>query len=141
MCPLTIEKPRLPKALAYPLKTSLLEACLASIELSAEPLLRYWTPQGGGSILEAHYWLPNQNVSHTRVYIRAGSLPREQVRGARELLEGEGLPSLAAWLSLLENLPANAAILAKEPWFEARFREGKLFIRSRPAVPKPAAAA
>ena len=141
MPPLSIEKPKLPKTLAYPLKTSLLEMWLAKIDLRAEPNLTYWTPQRLGSILEAHYWFPSPTVSYTRVYIRAGSLPHDEVRVARELLEERALPAFIEWLSKLEQLSENSPTRGTQPWFEARIQSGTLLISSQPQISTPPPAA
>ena len=73
----SVSKPKLPKRLSYVLKTSQLEKAVLDAGIDCHLDLVYWQPQSGGSILEAHYWLPNENVAHPRVYVRAGVAPSE----------------------------------------------------------------
>jgi hypothetical protein len=68
-------KPKLPKHLSYPLKTSALEEALRDAGVEPDVSLHYWTPQTGHSVLLALLWPPNENVDHVRVYIRAGVVP------------------------------------------------------------------
>jgi hypothetical protein len=67
---MTIEKPKLPQARAYVLKTSLLESALVGVNVTCDIILRYWTPQSGSSILEAEYWLSNENRPATLLFER-----------------------------------------------------------------------
>ena len=125
---ITVHKPKLPKHLSYVLKTSLLEAVLEQAGMDCCVNLDYWTPQSGGSILEAHYVLPNKNVDHTRVQVRAGSVPAGERRRALDLLESQVLPEFVTWLSRLLSLPEGSPILFGGPYFNARYGDGLVVI-------------
>jgi hypothetical protein len=100
-----VSQPKLPASLGYPLATSQIEACLQALDLRATPSLHYWTPQRFGSLLQAHYWLPNPRIPQARVYLRVGSIPRESLERARNLASARALPALRRWLQALEALP------------------------------------
>ena len=120
-----VEKPKLSKARSYALKTSMLEAALRDARLGCNVQLVYWTPQRGNSILEAHYWLPNANVPHPRVYVRAGSVPREHRHDAAVALERVGLPRLITWLSRIVGLTVDAPVLASDLYFNFEYCSGR----------------
>jgi hypothetical protein len=95
-----VEKPALSKNRSYVLKTSVLQTALDDAKIDCHLILRYWTPRiEDGSVLEAEYWLPNQNVPHARVYVRAGSLPKADRRDAFRWLERSVLLSFIQWLT------------------------------------------
>lgn len=123
-----IEKPRLPKGLSYVLKASMLEEALERAGIDCHVELRYWTPQAEGSVLEAHYWLPNEHVDHARVHVRAGAVSSAESAAAQQALEVEMLPAFIAWLSGVLALPAGSPLLHGEPYFNASFAGGKAAI-------------
>ena len=94
----------------------------------------------GGSILEALYWMPNPRVPNRRVYVRAGSLPSSDRATAAKQLQEEALPRFIKWLTCLHTAPDNDPRLFSEPYFEAKFIDGRLKIVAEPAA-EPAAAA
>src|SRR5262245_49387026 len=101
MVRLDVQKPKLPRTLAYALKTSVLEKHLALIDLPEDFVvdLKYWTPQVCGGVFEVFYRVPNSRLAYPWVYIRAGSIPREEVAAVRERMEPDVLLPFAAWLS------------------------------------------
>lgn len=127
-----VEKPKKPKDLSYVLKTSLLERVLREAGVEIDTHLIYWIPENGGSILEAFYWLPNENVSYPRLYMRAGVVPNEEHRKAFELLQNEALPAFARWLTLLTTLPDGSTLLNDKLYFNASYIEGHLKIETSP---------
>lgn len=129
---LTVEKTKPPKGRSYVLKTSMLESILEERGIEAAIHLIYWTPQKGSSIFESHYWLPNENISNRRVYIRAGSLLREDKFIAQEELGRTVLPIFSDWLMYLNTLPSNSPILFKAPYFNASYVDRKLKIHVNP---------
>ena len=120
-----IEKPKLRQGVSYALKTSLLQAALEQAQIDCHVLLGYGTPQSGGSVLEAHYWLPNVHVPHARVYVRAGVVPSAERRAAQDALAREILPAFTAWLARLLALPMESPELHGEPYFNATCAGGK----------------
>jgi hypothetical protein len=120
-----IKKPKLPKGLAYALKTSQIQAALSGVECDCEIVLQYWTPQSGASVLEAEYWVANSNRP-TTLYLRAGSLPGAEVAAVRVELERTWLPAFAKWFSSVRALPEGSTQLTNSPRFEVRYQGGHL---------------
>lgn len=120
-----IEKTRLPKGLAYALKASMLEAALERAGIDCHVEVRFWMPQEGGSVLEAHYWLPNEHVDHPRVHVRAGAVASTERAAAQAAVEEEILPAFIAWLTGVLALPAGSPLLHGEPAFNAVFAGGQ----------------
>lgn len=89
------ETGKLPKGHSYPLRPSLLEAALerASIVIDTH-LIR-----SPGDLFDAHFWPPNENVPHERLYVRAGSVPVAMAATERERIETVTIPSIVRWLS------------------------------------------
>ena len=107
------------------LKTSLLESALVDVNLTCDIILDYWTPQSGSSTLEAEYWLPNENRPAT-LFVRAGSLPLDDVGSAREKSETEVLPSFAEWLGSVLSLSYRSTALQAKPRFYAVYEDGSV---------------
>jgi hypothetical protein len=115
----SVSKPKLPKGLSFVLKTSQLEQALSDIDCHVD--LVYWIPQGGGSILEGHYWLPNDNVPYSRVYVRAGAIPSALRFAASEALRESALPKFIGWLRGILALSDRSPALPTEPYFDAQY--------------------
>ena len=126
----SVSKPRAPKGLLYVLKTSQLEQALTGIECHVD--LNYWVPQGGGSILEGHYWLPNENVPHARVYVRAGVVPSALRSAASEALTDIALPEFVEWLREILQLPTGSPRLHETLYFNATYTADGLAITDKP---------
>ena len=125
---MTVEKPKLRKGLSYVLKTSLLQETLDQAQIDCHVDLNYWTPQSGCSVLEAHYWLPNANVDHPRVYVRAGVVPSAERQAALDALRGVGLPAFMSWLSRIIALPKGSPKLQGDLHFDASYGDGEIAI-------------
>ncbi len=133
----SISKPKQPKGLAYVLQTSQLEKALSDEGLDCHVDLQYWLPHGGGSILEAHYWLPNPNVPYPRVYVRAGVVPIAKVGDARAALATVALPRFIAWLREIVDLPADSPALYTKPYFNATYTDAGLANTNQPTYKIP----
>lgn len=94
----SISKPKLPKAYSYVLRSSQLDNLLISNDITIHTDLVYRLSQIIGSILEVHYWLPNNNVPYPRLYVRAGALPKSDIQIARIIMVDEVLPKFSRWL-------------------------------------------
>jgi hypothetical protein len=127
-----ISKPKLAKGLSYVLKTSQLEKALLDAEIDCYVSLVYWMPQGGGSILEGHYWLPNEKVSYPRVYVRAGFVPSVLRSAASEALMELALPKFIDWLGWIVALPERSPALEGDLYFNAAYTEKGLKITNLP---------
>lgn len=68
----SIMKPKISSDYVFVLKTMQLEEILKNNNIKTDTVLVYWKPKVIGSILEAHYWLPNKSNPFNRLYIRAG---------------------------------------------------------------------
>jgi hypothetical protein len=128
---MTIEKSKLPKGRAYAMKTSLSEAAVVGMNAKCDIILHYWTPQSGSSLLEAEYWLPNENRPAT-LFVRAGSLVLADVSAARDKLNTEVLPSFARWLASVLGLSARSTVLHSKPRFNAEYQAGSVEVTSTP---------
>jgi len=131
----SVSKPKLPKGLSYVLETSQLEQALLNIDCHVN--LVYWVPQGGGSILQALYWLPNENVPHPRLYVRAGVVPSALRSAASEALTGSVLPKFITWLRGILALPDRSIALQGTLYFNADYTANGLVITDRPQYKVP----
>ncbi|MDB6024209.1 MAG: hypothetical protein JWM68_432 [Verrucomicrobiales bacterium] len=129
---ITSSKDKLPKGLSYVLKTSQLERALLDAGIDCEVSLNYWIPQSGSSILQGMYWLPNENVSHARVYVRAGVVPSASRAAASEALVSSGLPRFIDWLQAILALPENSSGLHGTLYFNAEYTGGGLIVTNKP---------
>ena len=129
----SVTKPPLRTGLSYVLKTTQLDTALATAKLAPHVDLSYWEPSGGGSILQAFYWLANESIDQNRVYVRAGCVPSQQRRDAAAALTNEGLPSFIAWVRTLVALPANAPMLHQRPFFDATYGSDGLCVCHTPS--------
>jgi len=96
------ETATLPKRHGYPLRPSTLENALkrAGVSIDVHLIRR------PSALFGAHFWPPNPDVPHERLYIRAGSVPLEQVGTVRREIEAKILPVLVKWIaSILEQDP------------------------------------
>lgn len=125
---MTVEKPKLRKDLSYVLKTSLLKEVLEQARIDCHVDLKYWTPQSGSSVLEAHYWLPNANVDYPRVYVRAGVVTSAERQAALDALRSQGIPAFISWLSQIVALPNGSPKLHGNLYFDACYEDGEIGI-------------
>lgn len=125
---MTVKKPKLRKGLSYVLKTSLLQEALDQARIDCHVDLKYWTPQSGSSVLEAHYWLPNGNVEYPRVYLRAGVVPITERQAALDALRCDILPAFISWLSRIIALPKGSPKLHGDLYFNATYEDGEIGI-------------
>ena len=128
-----VSKPKPPEGRSYVLRTSHLEKALVDARIDCHVELVYWIPQSGGSILEGHYWLPNEHVSHARVHVRAGVVPSELRFTALEALITAALPAFIDWLKGLLDLPEDSPALHQSPYFNAAYTEKGLSVAHQPA--------
>jgi hypothetical protein len=122
----SVSKPKIPKDYKYILKTNQLEEILTKNKFSIHIDLNYWLPQEIGTILEAHYWLPNSNIPYNRLYIRAGALPNKDVRNAQEELITTVFPAFIKWLNFILKLPSNSSHFNESPYFNAIYKNNKV---------------
>jgi hypothetical protein len=107
-----------PKRQGYPLRPSTLEDALkrAGVSIDVHLIRR------PGALFDAHFWPPTPAVPHERLYIRAGSVPVEQVGAVRREIEAKTLPVLVKWI---------ASILAQDPKSPIRREQQVLDLRVR----------
>ncbi|BDD03880.1 hypothetical protein [Aureibacter tunicatorum] len=125
-----IEKPKTWKGLSYVLKSSILKDEITSRGIECNVHLIYWTPQLNNqtdcSIIEAEYWLPNQNVEHGRFYIRSGVVPSSERKKVETILINEVLPKLIDWVEIQVNTSIEAT--HRPGMFCAFYKEGELIL-------------
>jgi hypothetical protein len=128
----SVSKRKLPKGLSYVLKTSHLEKALLDAGIDCHVDLVYWVPQSGNSILQGHFWLPNENVPHPRVYVRAGVVPKALRVAASEALLESALPQFLSWLQGILALPDQSPALHETLYFNAAYTEKGLVVTDQP---------
>lgn len=133
----SVAKPKPPKGSSYVLKTSLLKQALEDAGVECHVDLDYWIPQGGGSIFEAEYWLPNENVPYPRVYIRAGVVPTDSYESAMNAMVSTVLPAFIQWIRRILALPEQSPELHLKPYFNATYTETGLNITNEPVYKRP----
>ena len=124
----SIEKAKIPFQYGYVLKTGQLENLLQDNNIDIHVDLRYWFAQNIGSILDAHYWLPNENIEYFRLYIRAGALLKQDIFIARKKMEEIVLPEFVSWVKNILVLPDNSPSLKHNLYFNADFCNGDVYI-------------
>jgi len=105
----SISKDKIPKDFSFVLKTSILEKTLTDNKIETDITLINTKPHISGSIFEAFFWLPNENVNYHRLYIRAGALINKDVQIAREGLINEVLPQFVKWIKSIEQLEKSSS--------------------------------
>jgi hypothetical protein len=133
----SVSRPKLAKGSSYVLKTTQLADALAAAGIGWHVDLVYWSPRAGGSILEGHYWPPNENVPYPRLYVRAGSVPSALRPAAAETLRESALPRFIRWVEGLLALPDGSPALAAEAYFNATFCVEGLAVTNKPAYMVP----
>ena len=128
----SVSKPKLAKGFSYVLKTSQLAKALADAQIDCHIDLVYWLSRSGSSILEAHYWLANENVSYPRVYVRAGAVPSASRLAASEAMLAAALPQFISWLQEILSLPDEAPALHGTLYFNAAYTENALVVTDQP---------
>ena len=89
------ETAKLPKGQSYPLRPSALEDALAKAGITIDTHLI----RSPGVLFYAHFWPPNDNVPHERLYVRAGSVPLAGAAEARRRVEDVVIPTLVGWIA------------------------------------------
>jgi len=128
----SVSAPKLAKGLSYVLKTSQLAKALSATGIDCHVDLVYWVPQTGGSILEGHYWLPNEHVAYPRVYVRVGVVPSTLRLVASAALLVVALPQFVSWLQGILALPDHSPALHGTLYFNATYTEEGLVVTDQP---------
>ena len=127
---ISIIKPKIPRNYSYLLRTSQLRELLTDNDIITNIDLVYWLPQKIGSVLEAHFWLPNKNIPYNRVYVRAGALLKSDAKIAREQLISVVFPAFVEWIKACESSLNNSALMQKS-YFNAIFSDKNILIVSK----------
>jgi hypothetical protein len=86
----------LPKGQSYPLKPSFLAAALDSAGIGIDVhLVRVRRSTG---LFNAHFWPPNPDVPHERLYIQLGSVPTATLADITGNAETVLVPRLVKWI-------------------------------------------
>lgn len=102
---LTIKREKIPRGFSYPLKTSELIAAYDSAEINTETILNYsFNPAN----FRIHFWPPNVNINHERLYIVIGAVPTESAYAAGEIIKSKIIPDFIKWIKNLLLLPVNS---------------------------------
>lgn len=128
-----VSNPKPAKGLCYVLKVSQHAKALSDAGIDCHVDLVYWTPQSGGSILDGQYWLPNENVTYPRIYVRAGAVPSALRMSAMDALRVSALPQFVRWLQEIIALPDNSPALRGTLYFNATYTDDGLIVTNQPA--------
>jgi len=123
----SITKDKISPDYVFVLKTSQFEKVLADNNIDIDVTLIYWKPQIIGSVLEAHFWLPNDNVSYNRLYVRACALLKKYIILARVLMVEEVLPNFIEWFKGIE-LTDEFSNKYKKSYFNACLIDDKIHV-------------
>ena len=124
-----IEKPKVRKGFSYALQSSMLKEAIDGGGLDCNVHLVYWTPQLLGSIVEAHYWLPNENVDYDRFYIRAGVVRAEERAESKAWLSEVAIPELIRRMTFIMQLPTGSNQREAGLFFDALRVNGQFVIK------------
>ena len=125
----SITKAKIPTKYGFVLKTKQFEDLLKINEINVHIDLHYvYSTQNIGSIFEALFWLPNDNVPYNRLYIKAGVLSKEEIHQAREKMKEIVLPEFITWIKSILVLPNNSGYNKHNSFFFAKYNDNKLEI-------------
>lgn len=88
------ETARLPRGQSYVLKPSALASALEAAGVTIDTHL---VRRPSRIFIDANFW-PPRTLPYDRLYVTAGTVPREQAERARLFVERKGLPDLVAWI-------------------------------------------
>ena len=120
----SITKEKIPAQYCYMLKTKQLESLLKINEVNMHIDLCY--TRGIGPTIDAFFWLPNENISYDRLYVRVGVLPKEEMSQAKAKIEEIVLPEFAIWLKSILALVNNSEYIRHDARFFAEYRNQKI---------------
>ncbi|TYQ15211.1 UNVERIFIED_CONTAM: hypothetical protein Cloal_1627 [Acetivibrio alkalicellulosi] len=123
----SITKDKISPDYVFVLKTSQFEKVLADNNIDIDVTLIYWKPQIIGSVLEVYFWLPNDNVSYNRLYVRAGVLLKKDIILARALMVEEVLPNFIEWFKGIE-MTDKLSNKYKKSYFNACLIDDKIHV-------------
>jgi hypothetical protein len=117
-----IEKHKLPKGYSYPIKSSIFESILNENNISTFVHLIY---KYSKIFFDAHYWLPNQNVSNARFYVRIGCIESSKHKDALKFMNTIVMPDFIKWCKKMLSLPEGNLLLTKENYFWREFKNDR----------------
>lgn len=108
------ETQKLPKGQSYPLKPSFLVAALENAGISIDAHLI----RAPGDLFDAHFWPPNENVPHERLYLRAGTVSAERAADARQHVEEIMVPRLVGWVAEILSTDVRSPVRREQQWLD-----------------------
>jgi hypothetical protein len=88
---------KLPKGQCYPLKPTVLAEALARAGIGIHTHLI----RAPGTLFDAYFWPPNQNVPYERLYVRIGSVSADRANDARRWAEDVMIAHLIQWIGAI----------------------------------------
>jgi hypothetical protein len=86
---------KLSKNESYVLRPSVLSAALAAAGVAIDTHL----VRNPGPLFAANFWPPSADVPYERLYVQAGSVPRERAAAVRRHVEDVVVPHIVAWIA------------------------------------------
>ena len=128
----SISKQKIPKDRCFALKTNQLNDILDKNNIAIHTDLIYFLGKSPGAILYAYYWLPNNYIPYNRLYIQSGTVYKEDIQIAKNVINDTVLPEFENWLKHVFSLPDNSTVFNETPTFDATLTEGKIEIKRYP---------
>ena len=125
----SIRKNKIPKNCGYVLSSNQLDCLLSENNITVHTDLIYYYSKTPGSLLYAHYWLPNNYMPYYRIYIQSGTVLGGDIKAAKRAVSDVVLPEFMKWINYILSLPENSTLFHKPPTFAATFEEGILDIK------------
>lgn len=126
----SISKDKLPKDYGYVLQSSYFESVLKENGIGTHTDLIYtFSNQSVVYIFEVFYWMPNANIPHERLYVRAGAVSKMNIRPARNELAKTVIPRFLDWIIPILNAPTDSPIKQYNKSFCANYSDGVLSIQ------------
>jgi hypothetical protein len=110
-----ITKAKLPRGLSHPLQTSALARALERAGVTVDCSVDYL---GRAGPFTAHFWPPNPNVDHERIYLTVGAVPSTAAARERERMAERVLPSFVSWLKAIIAQSPNSPIRREKQIFD-----------------------
>jgi hypothetical protein len=121
-----IEKNKLPRYMAYIIKSSRIEEWTASENIATDIFLSYGG-LAGDCIFSASFCLPSSGIPYEHLLITIGAVKKESASAIRERVKTEIIPALTQWIKPIERLDKSFAAY-QDRHFYAQWKGGSIAI-------------
>ena len=124
----SISKQKSPKNCGYALSSDQLDHLLTENTITVHTDLYYYYSKIPGQLLYAYYGFPNNHIPYYRIYIQSGTVLKDDIKNAKQIMSDIVLPQFIKWLNYILSLPENSTVFNKQPTFIATFENGQVKI-------------